>query len=565
MNRFMHNRVPADQAFDFIIVGAGSAGCVLANELSMDRNNSVLIIEAGPADNKLLIHMPGGVYSVFKDPDINWNYESEPESGLANRRIPLPRGKVLGGSSSINSMVYMRGHPQDYDNWADRYNLPIWSFDQCLPYFKKCESSDRGANDWRGAEGRLGVSQAKLENPLFDAFLHAGEQSGQGITEDPNGRKPEGLSRLDSTTKDGRRSSAAVAHLKPALSRPNLHLLTGALVHKILIEHGCAVGIVLEHRGQKQTIRTNREILVCCGAINSPQLLMLSGIGPSGHLKHHGIRSLHHLAGVGENLQDHLSVSVIHAASRPVTYHNLGNPMRKLFMGIQWLLTRRGFVASNIWEAGGHIRGYADVPYPNLQYHFSPIHARYDGLKIKLMNGYTTQLDQLRPRSRGNIRLRSADPHDHPLASFNYLKDPFDTGELVEAVRRMRELNAQSAFDPYRGEELEPGPGVTGDKDIEAFVRDAATTDYHPCGTCRMGDDEMAVLDQEMRVRGIAQLRVVDASAMPEIVSGNLNAPVQMMALKVADIVLGRNPLPPFRAAFEFSQRFHGTSPGYID
>ncbi len=552
--------MPVNQAFDFIIVGAGSAGCVLANELSQDPNNSVLIIEAGPADNKLLIHMPGGVYSVYKDPSINWNYESEPEPALANRRIPLPRGRVLGGSSSINSMVYMRGHPQDYDNWADRYNLPIWSFDQCLPYFKKCESSDRGASDWRGAEGRLGVSQAKLENPLFDAFLEAGEQSGQGITEDPNGRKPEGLSRLDSTTRNGRRSSAATAHLKPVLTRPNLHLLTRALAHRILIEHGRATGIVLEHRGQVLTVHANREVLICCGAINSPQLLMISGIGPADHLGEHGIKPLHHLAGVGENLQDHLSVSVIHAARQPVTYHNVGNPVRKLLMGMQWLLTRRGFVASNIWEAGGHIRGHADVPYPNLQYHFSPIHARYDGLKIKLLNGYTSQLDQLRPRSRGSVRLRSGDPKDRPAVNFNYLQDPFDTRELVEAVRRMRELNAQNAFSPFRGAELEPGPDVTRDAEIEAFVRNTATTDYHPCGTCRMGRDDMAVLDQEMRVRGIDHLRVVDASAMPDIISGNLNAPVQMMALKIADLVLGRNPLPPLKAFFEFGQDRFGTS-----
>ena len=480
-------------------------------------------------DRNLLIQTPAGVYSVYKDPQLNWNYETEQETELDHRTISLPRGKVLGGSSSINSMVYMRGHPQDYDHWAKKHNLPKWTFDQCLPYFKKCESSDRGASDWRGAEGGLGVSQAKLDNLLFDAFIEAGKQAGQGTTDDPNGKKPEGVCRLDSTTKNGRRSSAAAAHLKPALSRPNLHLLVKAHVLRLILTNGCATGVEIEHRGKRNTIQTAKEILVCAGAINSPQLLMLSGIGSDQQLKSHGISLVHHLPGVGQNRQDHLSISVVYESLKPVTYHNLSNPLRKLVIGTQWLLTGKGLAASNIWEAGGYIRGYTKVEYPNLQYHFAPFYATYEGTRIRLFNGYTTQLDQLRPRSKGEIRLRSANPKDHPAACFHYLSSPFDVCEMIEAVKRTRELHAQKAFNSFRGREIEPGPDVVTDTEIESFIRKTTTTDYHPCGTCKMGIDDM-----------------------PDVVSGNLNAPIQMMALKAADFVLGRKPLPPFKASFEF-------------
>ena len=543
-----------NQEYDYIILGAGSAGCVLANELSQDSNNKVLILEAGPMDNKLLIHMPAGVYSVYKDPSINWNYDTEPEAELKNRKVILPRGKVLGGSSSINSMVYMRGHPQDYDYWAKNYNLPKWTFDQCLPYFKKCESSDRGSSDWRGSNGRLGVSKAKLENPLFDAFIEAGTQSGQGYTDDPNGFKPEGVARLDSTTKNGRRSSAAVAHLKPALSRPNLTLITHALVHKVVLQNGRATGVEFNYQDEIHTVHAAREIIVSTGAIKSPQVLMLSGIGPRDHLKEFDIDCIHHLPGVGQNLQDHLSISVIYNSRKPVTYHKVDNPLRKLLLGAQWLLTRKGFVASNIWEAGGHIRGYSEVEFPNLQYHFAPIHSEYDGTKITLFQAFTTQLDQLRPRSKGEIKLLSKDPAHRPAAHFNYLTDPFDLGEMVEAVKRIRELIAQPAFNEFRGKELLPGPDIKSDSDIENFIRETTSTDYHPSCSCRMGTDEMAVVDQEMKVHGLQGLRVIDASVMPDIVSGNLNAPTQMMALKASDFILGREPLTPFKAKFSFDE-----------
>ncbi|MCP4433341.1 MAG: choline dehydrogenase [Gammaproteobacteria bacterium] len=538
--------------YDYIILGAGSAGCVLANELSQNPDNRVLILEAGPMDHKLMIHMPAGVHHAYKDPSINWNYQSEAEPGLDQRNITLPRGKVIGGSSSINSMVYMRGHPQDYDLWASRHKLSEWSFAKCLPYFKHCECSDRGADDWRGDKGRLGVTRGKLDNPLYDAFFEAGRQSGQGYSEDLNGFQPEGLARLDSTTKHGRRCSAAIAHLKPALPRPNLSLKVNALVHRVVIENNRAVSVIFEHQDRVHNIKAAREVIVCAGAIKSPQILMLSGIGPSEHLNDFGIDVVRHLPGVGQNLQDHLTVDVVHECTRAVTFDRYQNSLRQLAIGLQWIFTRKGFVASNVWEAGGFIYGNHKVDFPNLQYHFAPVNYEYQGEKIKLSQGFITQLDQLRPRSKGEIRLLSSDPAHRPAAHFKYLSDVSDVGELVEAVKRIRELLVQRAFDDLRGRELRPGPEVTSDRDIEAYVRVNASTDYHPSCSCRMGVDEMAVVDAEMRVHGVDGLRVVDASVMPDIVSGNLNAPTQMMALRAADFILGRDALPEFHASFHF-------------
>ena len=538
--------------YDYIILGAGSAGCVLANELSQDSNNRVLVLEAGPMDHKLLIHMPAGVHKVYKDPSINWNYDSESEPELDNRNITLPRGKVIGGSSSINSMVYMRGHPKDYDYWASNHDLPGWTYAQCLPYFKQCESSDRGADDWRGDSGRLGVTKGKLENPLYQAFFDAGRQSGQGYSEDLNGFKPEGLARYDSTTRNGRRCSAAVAHLKPALSRANLRLEVRALVHRIVMENQRARAVVYEQGGKIYTVQASKEIIVSAGAIKSPQILMLSGIGPRDHLREFDIDAHHHLPGVGQNLQDHLNIAVVNECTKPVTFDRMNNPLRQLAVGLQWIFTRKGFVASNIWEAGGYIHGYTEVEFPNLQYHFAPVHYEYHDNDIKLFQGFTMQLDQLRPRSKGEIRLLSADPAHRPAAHFNYLSSPFDLRELVEAVKRIRELISQPAFDEFRGRELFPGPAATSDKDLENYVRVEANTDYHPSCSCRMGEDDMAVVDEEMRVHGVDGLRVVDASVMPDIVSGNLNAPTQMIALRAADYILGRPQLPEFHARFHF-------------
>jgi choline dehydrogenase len=542
-----------DREYDYVILGAGSAGCVLANQLSEDPGCQVLVLEAGPMDRKLLIHIPAGVYSVYKDPSINWNYDSEQEPELDSRNITLPRGKVIGGSSSINSMVYMRGHPLDYDRWASEKGLTQWSYDQCLPYFKKCESSDRGASDWRGSDGPLGVTSGKLENPMFDAFLEAGLQSGQGQTDDPNGYKPEGVCRLDSTTRNGRRCSAAVAHLKPALSRPNLTLITRALVHRILLNNGQATGVQFEKDGQILDVQAAREVIVSTGAIKSPQLLMLSGIGPSQHLEEIGIAPIHHLPGVGQNLQDHLSVPSVYECTKPVTFDYAANLFHKLMLGTRWFFTRSGLAASNIWEAGGYIRGNQEVDYPNLQYHFAPIHTEYEGTKIKLFPAFTAQLDQLRPRSKGWVKLISANPKDRPAAYFNYLSDRFDLIEMIEAIKAARDLVSQPAFDEFRGKQLMPGPDVTTDREIESWVRANATTDYHPSCTCRMGSDEMAVVDEQLSVHGVERLRIVDASVMPDVVSGNLNAPTQMIALRASDFIRGREQLPSFHANFMFN------------
>ncbi|NQV44030.1 MAG: GMC family oxidoreductase N-terminal domain-containing protein, partial [Rhodospirillales bacterium] len=409
------------KTYDYVIVGGGSAGCVLANRLTEDGKHTVLVLEAGPMDHNLMIHVPAGVYKVFKDPKLNWNYKTEDEPELYERNVEIPRGKVVGGSSSINAMVYMRGHPLDFDRWGQEFNLPKWSYAQCLPYFKAGETSDRGASDWRGGEGPLSVTKGAYENPLYDAFVEAGGQAGQGQTDDLNGYKPEGVARLDSTKKNGRRCSAAVAHMRPALTRPNMTLKTRAMVRKILIEGNRAVGLEYEHGGETHTVRTERELILSGGAINSPQLMMLSGIGPADHLRAMGIEPKLDLAGVGQNLQDHPTVTVKYECTKPVTIHKVAHPVRKAMAGMRWMFDRKGIASSNIWEAGGLVRGNADVPYPNLQYHFGPVGVDYEGTNIKLGQAFTLTIDQLRPTSRGYIALKSTNPMDKPALHFNYM------------------------------------------------------------------------------------------------------------------------------------------------
>lgn len=470
------------KTYDYIIVGAGSAGCVLSNKLTADGKNSVLVLEAGPMDHNLMIHVPAGVYKVFKDPKINWNYHTENEAELNERNVEIPRGKVVGGSSSINAMVYMRGHPFDYDRWGQEFNLPQWSYAQCLPYFKASETSDRGANDWRGGDGPLSVMRGNFENPLYDALLEAGGQSGQGQTDDLNGYKPEGLARLDSTKKNGRRCSAAVAHLKPALSRSNLTLQTGAMVQRIIIEGNRAVGIEYECKGERHTVRAEKELILSGGSINSPQLLMLSGIGPADHLRSMGINPVVDLPGVGQNLQDHPNVAVKFACTKPVTIHKVANPINKALAGMRWLIDRKGIASSNIWEAGGLVRGNATVDYPNLQYHFGPVGVEYVGQEIKLDQAFTLTIDQLRPTSRGHINLKSNNPADKPALHFNYMSTEHDRRELIEGVKLTRDLIHQKAFDEFRGKEIYPGPTGETDADILTYIRGATETDYHPCG-----------------------------------------------------------------------------------
>ena len=530
---------------DFIIIGAGSAGCVLANELSADASSRVLILEAGPMDRSLFIHMPAGVYRVFRDPALNWNYFTSSEDGLCGRSVYTPRGRVVGGSSSINSMVYMRGHRLDYDGWAEEFSLSEWRFSNCLPYFIAGENYQGDATKWRGNTGRLGVKQANYPDPLYDAFLAAGEQSGQGRSQDLNGANPEGLARLDCTVMNGRRCSAATAHLKPALSRPNLTLIHSAETRQILLNGNKAQGVVFSHRGEHITAFAEKEVLLCGGAINSPKLLMLSGIGPGKHLKECNITTRVHLPGVGQNLQDHAKIRLQFASKKRLPFHSINNPFNKLKAGINWMLTGGGMAASNIWEAGGLIRSNGDVTHPNLQYHFGPLGFTISNGNIKVEQAFSLNVDQMRPRSTGEIRLNPSDAHASPVISFRYMQDPYDLKEMVEAVYMARDLVSQQAFDDFRGAEMKPGDQFQSVKDIEDMLRANIETAYHPSCTCRMGYDDDAVTDGEFRVHGIDGLRVVDAAAMPRIVSANLNAPVQMMAARAADFILGRKQRAP--------------------
>lgn len=539
-------------SYDYIIVGAGSAGCVLANRLSEDPGTRVLVLEAGPRDRSLFIHMPAGVYRVWKDPKINWNYASDREAGMDGRVIPVPRGKVLGGSSSINSMVYLRGHPTDYDRWASEFDLPDWDYAHCLPYFKKSERSDRGASDWRGEAGPLGVSRGRTPNVLYDAFVAAGGEAGVGSSEDLNGYQCEGLARYDSTKWGGKRCSAAVAYLHPVLDRPNLTLRIGAHVRGLTFSGDRVSGIRWTEDGEQHEARAEREVILSGGAINSPQLLMLSGIGPEEELSRHGIAPRLVLPGVGRNLQDHIDFMMQWACLKPVTLKHLANPAVKLAVGARWMLDKTGPVASNIWEAGGLVHTESRGGAPNIQFHFGPVGIDYIGDRIKLKQGFQIHISQLRQDSRGALSLASADPAVQPRISFNFLSTDRDRREMVESVRLARHIVNQPAFNEFRGEELYPGARVASDADILDYIQSVAETEFHPSCTCRMGHDEMAVVGPDLKVHGIEGLRVVDASVMPNVISANLNATVMMIAEKAADIIRGQVPLAPFRPRFHF-------------
>ena len=538
------NRMAA--VYDFIIVGAGSAGCVLANRLSADPNNKVLILEAGPVDHKwdFRLHMPAALAFPLQSKTYNWWYESEPEPFMNGRRIYHPRGKVLGGSSSINGMIYIRGNPMDYERWGDEAGLDTWRYAHVLPYFSKAETRTKGNDDYRGGEGPLVTSTGECHNPLFDAFFEATRQAGHYSTSDVNGYRQDGFGAFDMTTNKGRRWSAARAYLHPVLSRPNLTVETNAMASNLEFDGLRVTGIRYSVKGQNKRAQAG-EVIVSAGAINSPQLLELSGIGNPEVLEAAGVKVKHALAGVGENLQDHLEVYVQHACTQPVSLYSILKPWRQALIGLEWYLKQTGVGASNQFEAGGFIRSNETVKYPNVQYHFLPIAIKYDGTAPKDTHGYQLHTGPMNSDSRGFVHVRSSNPKDAPKIQFNYLSTEQDRREWVEIIHKTREIFAQPAFDALRGEELQPGAKVTTDEEILEFVRNFGESAYHPSCTCPMGNKEGAVLDESLRVHGLDALRVVDASVMPTITNGNLNAPTIMIAEKSADIILENTPLPP--------------------
>lgn len=539
------------QDYDYIIIGAGSAGSVMAHRLGEDLKTRILVIEAGPMDHNLFIHMPSGFAYPMANPRYSWQYQSEPEPTLDGRRVHCPRGKTMGGSSSINGMVYIRGNAQDYNGWAEKHNLPEWTYAHCLPYFKKAETREVGSDDYRGSDGPLHVHTGACENPLYNAFIEAGKQAGYPYTADMNGFQQEGFGPMDMTTYKGRRWSTAMAYLRPALKRGNVKLMPLTVAHRLLfegLEKGTdkprAVGVEVEYNGKRVEFRAKREVILSSGAINSPQLLQLSGIGNPELLQPLGIPVIKALKGVGENLQDHMETYVQYECKQPITLYAATKPLKMAAIGAEWVLFSTGLGATNHFESGGFIRSAAGVKHPDLQYHFLPMAVRYDGNSPVEGHGFQAHVGPMRSSSRGHVRIKTASALDAPTILFNYMSTEQDKVEFRAAIRLTREVFAQQAFDAFRGKEISPGKDVQTDAQIDAHIRASAETAYHPSCTCAMGTDEMAVVDGQGRVHGVQGLRVVDASIMPLIVSGNLNVPTIMMAEKIADAIKGQA-LPP--------------------
>jgi choline dehydrogenase len=525
--------------YDYVIVGGGSAGCALANRLSEDPGTSVLVLEAGRRDWwwDVYIHMPAALAFPIGNKRYDWRYESEPEPFMHGRRIYHARGKLLGGSSSINGMIFQRGNPLDYERWA----LPEWDYAHCLPYFKRMETCLAGADEFRGGDGPLLLERGPASSPLFDAFFEAVQEAGYGLTDDVNGRRQEGFAKFDRTIYHGRRYSAARAYLHPVLHRRNLEVRCGAFVDRLLFEGARAVGVQLG----AQVVHAN-EVILCGGAINSPQLLQLSGVGNAGELEALGIDVVHDLPGVGENLQDHLEVYVQYACTQPVSVQPALKKWKRPFIGAEWLLFRSGPGATNHFEAGGFVRSNDDVAYPNLMFHFLPLAIRYDGSAPAGAHGYQVHVGPMYSDARGSVKISSTDPRVHPALRFNYLSTAQDRREWIEAIRVARRILNQPAFDPYNGGETSPGASVESDEEVLDWVARDAETALHPSCTCRMGADDLSVVDPAtMRVHGVDGLRVVDASVFPSIPNGNIYAPVMMVAEKAADLIAGNTPLQP--------------------
>lgn len=527
--------------YDYVIVGAGSAGCVLANRLTVDPNVRVAILEAGGSDRSVLIQMPTALSIPMNMPRYNWGFESEPEPYLDRRRMDCPRGKTLGGSSSINGMVYVRGHARDFDQW-EREGAHGWGYRNCLPYFQRAETWTGGGDSYRGAEGPLHTCNGnEMRNPLYEAFIRAGDEAGYGLTDDYNGFRQEGFGPMHMTVKDGVRWSTASAYLRPAMQRPNLTVITDTLVHKILFEGDRAIGVRYQQGARLAEVFADAEVILSAGSIGSPTLLQRSGIGPENVLRRAGVEVRVDRAGVGENLQDHLEVYLQYQCTQSITLNGELGTFSKAGIGARWILFKDGLGATNHFESCAFIRSQAGVEWPDIQYHFLPAAIRYDGRAAFSGHGFQVHVGPNKPMSRGHVRIRSADPEQRPLVLFNYMQHERDIECFRQCVTLTREIMAQPALDAFRGPEIQPGAVCVEDADIDAWIRANAESAYHPSCSCKMGaaDDPMAVVDNECRVIGAEALRVVDSSIFPTITNGNLNGPTIMTAERAADIIRG--------------------------
>ena len=523
--------------YDYIIIGAGSAGCVLANRLTANGQNNVAVFEAGKPSNIWKVKMPLAILYTMHDPKYNWKYYSEPEPHLHNRRLFCPRGKMIGGCSAHNGMVFVRGNPNDFERWAS-FGLTDWSYEKVLPYFKKIETWSEGENEFRGGSGLLPVNQSKNKNPLFKAFIDSAGEAGYRINPDMNGKEQEGFGMYDVTINNGERASVSKHYLDPARSRKNLNIFTESFVERILFDGKKAIGIEVKIKNEVKKIYADKEVILSGGSINSPQLLLVSGVGPAEHLKDKGINVVHDLEGVGKNLQDHLETYIQQECNTKDTLYSYVNKLNMIRIGIQWFLNKSGPCSTSFLEAGGFAKSSPEREYPNIQFHFFPAFVIDHGLVDPDRHGYQLHASPNHPKSRGFVKLKSSNPYEYPHIQFNYLENEDDLKQMIECIEVARKILGQNSMKPYAGKEVGPGSEVQTHELYEEYIRSKAETAYHPSCTLKMGVDKLAVVDQKLKVHGLENIRVVDASVMPEITSGNLNAPTLMIAERAAEFIL---------------------------